>query len=212
MGFPSTSPELLKASGGHPSTLRRPSVLPSYCSGVPPRVPSTPTILTPVLPFVPPYPQYTLPSAAMQHPQLPLHHPPYRHVSPNTSTIQCTVPPCCAHHPSPICCSLGPQAALVSPRAELGARGRLLNRTNPLSGPWAGPTPLRPYQAPFAGHFLSNSLTRQRRCSPFPAFLLTMYMYMHICVCACVCVCICIYVYIYIYIYISSYLHPSPQL
>ena len=160
-------PELFVGSRGHLSTVRRPSILPPYSPPVPPRVPSTPTILTPVLPCAPLYPQYTVPSAAMHLPRLPPHHPPYRHVSPSTSTIRSAVLPCCPHHPSLHCRSRGPQAALLSPCAELGARGRLLTRTDPLSGPWAGPTPLRPYHALLAGRSPFNSLQRCRRCSSF---------------------------------------------
>ena len=142
--------------------------------------PSTSTMLTRVLPCVLLYPQYTVPSSAMHLPRLPPHHPPYRHVSPSASTIQSTVPPCCPHHPhytvsstitlppasSPYR-SLGPQAALLPPRIELGASGRLLTRTVPLSRPWAIPTPLRLNQAPVAGRFPSNLLQRRWRCSSF---------------------------------------------
>ena len=116
----------------------------------------------------------------MHLPRLPPHHPPYRHVSPSASTLQSTVPPCCPHHPhytvsstitlpppsSPFR-SQGAQAALLPPRIKLGARGRLLTRTIPLSGPWAGLASLRLNEAPVAGRFPSNLLQRRWRCGSF---------------------------------------------
>ena len=158
---------MFKGSGGHPSTAKRPPILQPYCSPVPPRVASIPTILTPVLPCVPLYHQYTVPSAAIHPPQLPPHHLPYSHVSPSTSTIRSTVPTRCPYRSSSHCRSRGPQAALLPPCADLRARGRFLTRIDPLPWSRAGPTPLRPYQPPLAGRSPSNSLQRQRRCSSF---------------------------------------------
>ena len=155
----------LRGHGDTPVPPSDPLILSPYCSPVPPRIPSTPTILTPILPCVPLYPQYTVLSAAMYPPRHPSHNLPYCHAFPSTPTIRFTVPPRGPHHPSSLRRSRGLQAALLSPCA--GPGGRLPTRIDPPSGSRAGPTPLRPYQAPSACCSPSSSLQRWRRCSSF---------------------------------------------
>ena len=92
--MPQYPPPPLSCLRGQGDTPVPPGV-PRYSHHIAPQYrhasPSTPIIRTSVLPCVPMYPQYTIPSAAMHLPRLPPHHSPHRHVSPSASTIESTV-------------------------------------------------------------------------------------------------------------------------
>ena len=162
----------------HPGTARRLSILPPYCSAVPPRVPQNS--------------HHIVTTTAMRTPVPLVHSPQRRHASPTTPTRTSSVPPhvpqfihhivlctamlpplpqphCLQHHHTP---SSIPTLLLPSPWSSPYTPARQSQgqetppcRTDPPLGPWAGPMPLRLYQVPFAGSFSSNPLERWRHRS-----------------------------------------------